>query len=1067
MSTTNAPISRWDSAGFASAGTPPPAVAPDDVIAWDAALAAAEAGVRLRRPENDTRSAQEIIDSSPLLRNLGNQSDVRDMLKEQVGDFETDPDAAYRAVQVLEHIERFDADGNRIAASDVGNGRVDGFTKDGDAKHGTEAGRLQDFGKHGFASLNGRLEHPSEAGDDTQARAQAEELGIAWERPDGDTRSAREILDDNPLLKDLGNQSGVRDMLKEQVGDFETDADAAYRAVQVLQHVEQLDADGNRLAGTDTGNNRIDGFNRTGDPSVEDGADPDASGEARNGTEAGRLQDFGKHGFSSLKGRLATPESAADDQGAREQAEKLGLKWERPEGDNRSAEDIIADSPLLAGLGERERNQLKTRVGDYETDADAAYRAVEVLHHIERYDAEGAPIRGDSSIGNDTLDGFTRAENGDARHGTEAGRFKDFIEGGYGTLKRADAEGAADIGKLEDLARRMSDDIPDEDHKHFTDFMDELRSGAYYHIIQGADLPENKRDMIAHPENYSVEQRGAAILELSAMVDRIADGAENWSEYGVVHANNHFGTDGFQFHSDPAKVMEQINGAISRLNSPEVGEWMAKAETEALQGIIDSSPTLQQAARDKVTELRDTAAGLDAAIKDNGSVIGGMRDYYALVSSLNLAAGDEGKPFLEDMTINIRESKDFEKIAKEYDNSLGNEDTLRKLVDGGMTEDQAMAELNSRAALFAAFGSPADEIASSVNRNITHYLMSTTTQEDLNGVILKPDGSLDEEKLVGVLEEIRRSDPESTFLKDDSGQPLTNGQIVTAVRNAWDSMRGTLKWNHTLLKPDVGGQPFLDRNNPLAQAYGAGTMHLVSSLLAGGAMVARAADGVTEKEIPAVIGGAMQMIGGFGEGSMLFTRSSDQRLNTLRSNWNALRPDNPLPDSNNVLKDRIGGVMDKLRVISATGGVFVMGASFAMGVEEARNGNAGAAAVYFAGGASQAATAPFAYTQALARSIGPWAFQNIGGMSAAEATAAANRVYNGAALWAGRVMSVANPVAMLAAIGYSIYAGVKQDQNTEAYFESFTPTLNAYGLDGGGANDPWYDEVAAPDNSGA
>lgn len=316
----------------------PPAGSESDK-AWNQAVEdAKEVGIRWERPKDDTRSAQEIIDDSPLLKHLGNQSGVKDKLKERVGDFEKDADAAYRAVQVLEHVVKIDENGNRIIGdSNVDNDRIDGFTKGGDAKHGTEAGRLQDFGKYGFSFLKGELHQVSLAGNNDKAREQAEALGIRWERPEGDDRSAQDIIDSNPLLKNLGNQSNVKDMLKEQVGDYEKDADAAYRAAQVLEHVETLDASGEKIAGKDVGNGSINGFTK--------------SGEAKHGTEAGRLQDFGKYGFSSLKGELKDPAAVAGDKQAREQAEKLGIVWELPPNDKRSAQDIIDSDPLLKNLG--------------------------------------------------------------------------------------------------------------------------------------------------------------------------------------------------------------------------------------------------------------------------------------------------------------------------------------------------------------------------------------------------------------------------------------------------------------------------------------------------------------------------------------------------------------------------------------------------------------------------------------------------------------------------------------------------------------------------------------------
>lgn len=388
---------------------------------WEqAAEQAKQAGIRWEKPEDDKRSAKEIIDDSPLLKNLGNQSGVKDMLKERVGDFENDPDAAFRAVQVLEHIEKIDAGGNRIVSDNIDNGRVDGFTKGGDAKHGTEAGRLQDFGKYGFGHLEGKLNDVSTAADDKEAREQAEALGIQWERPEGDKRSSQEIIDNNPLLKNLGNQSGVKDMLKERVGDFENDPDAAFRAAQVLEHIETLDASGDKIAGKDVGNGSVDGFTKGGD--------------AKNGTEAGRLQDFGKYGFSHLQGELRNPDSAADNKEARAQAEQLGIVWERPKNDERSAQEIIDGDPLLKNLGNQSgiKDMLKERVGDFETDADAAYRASQVLEHIETHDADGKVLTG-GDIGNGKIDGITKS--GEAKNGTEAGRLQDFGKHGFSALK--------------------------------------------------------------------------------------------------------------------------------------------------------------------------------------------------------------------------------------------------------------------------------------------------------------------------------------------------------------------------------------------------------------------------------------------------------------------------------------------------------------------------------------------------------------------------------------------------------------------------------------------------------
>jgi len=106
-------------------------------------------------------SAQSIVDGNPTLKNLGNQSGVKDNLKKQCGDWD-DPskspqeraDAAQRASNVVDWVKNAkDRDGDVRDPELVKNGKIEGFTKDGDARHGTEAGLLQDFGKYGYGHL--------------------------------------------------------------------------------------------------------------------------------------------------------------------------------------------------------------------------------------------------------------------------------------------------------------------------------------------------------------------------------------------------------------------------------------------------------------------------------------------------------------------------------------------------------------------------------------------------------------------------------------------------------------------------------------------------------------------------------------------------------------------------------------------------------------------------------------------------------------------------------------------------------------------------------------------------
>ncbi len=112
------------------------------------------------RPEGDDRSADDIINANPALKNLGDQKDIkRDELKELCGDWTSDnpdpearADAAYNMSKVLNYIDNLAMNGgaNRENAAD---GDIHGITSDGDARHGTEAGILKDFAEQGFGSL--------------------------------------------------------------------------------------------------------------------------------------------------------------------------------------------------------------------------------------------------------------------------------------------------------------------------------------------------------------------------------------------------------------------------------------------------------------------------------------------------------------------------------------------------------------------------------------------------------------------------------------------------------------------------------------------------------------------------------------------------------------------------------------------------------------------------------------------------------------------------------------------------------------------------------------------------
>ena len=635
---------------------------PVDIKAWEQAVQQSkEAGIQWERPADDKRTAQEIIDDNPLLKSVGGRGDrgeARDNLIAQVGDYTKDPDAAFRAVQVLEHIETFDANGDRLASNDIGNERIDGYTSSSDARHGSEAGRLKDFGKSGFSNLKGELHEVRSAADDPATKEQAEKLGIEWQRPEGDDRSAKDIIESDPLLKNLGNQSDVKDMLKEQVGDFETDPDAAYRATQVLAHIEQFDGNGSRIVGNDVANGSVDGFTK--------------SGEAKNGTEAGRLQDFGKDGFASLKGQMTNVSAAGDNKEAREQAEKLGIMWELPKDDKRSAQDIIDANPLLKNLGNQSgvKDMLKEQVGDYEKDANAAFRAAQVLDRVTMYDEKGNAQSG-GDVFNSSVDGFTKS--GEAKHGTEAGRLQDFGKLGFDALP--ELKKTEEISSYKDYLKANPDaDDASKKIARYTAILDENydaikgKTGSADMTAEALSDYKNKNPQLGDEIKEALDfwsQPGAFAL---------LDNAKSPLEQGVDGKASRGDVQAFLKNTAPKDV-----GAVGTLlEAVAEGNLLNKVNTDPLNKDVFEHPE-NYTAEQKAAVLQELKAAQQLIVQGSGA--GMWKDDKSKVAiANNVRSHPDPQKLLDDVNKHVSALEKDPEVVKFYNENATSE--LARVLEG-------------------------------------------------------------------------------------------------------------------------------------------------------------------------------------------------------------------------------------------------------------------------------------------------------------------------------------------------------------------------------------------------
>ncbi|EJN02481.1 type III effector HrpK domain-containing protein [Phyllobacterium sp. YR531] len=767
MSKVNAPVNRSNLA----------TVDPETVGKWEEAQKSAkDAGIMWERPKGDNRSAQDIINDTRLLRDLGNQSGVRDMLEERVGgDIEKDADAAFRAVQVLEHVERFDENGKRIAGKDVDNDRIDGFTKGGDAKHGTEAGRLQDFGKYGFSNLKGELHDVSSAGDNKEAREQAEKVGIKWELPQDDKRSAQDIIGDSPLLANLGNQSGVKDMLKERVGDFEKDANAAFRASQILDRITMYDDKGNTLSGDDVSNTSIDGFTK--------------SGEAKHGTEAGRLQDFGKYGFEVLKD-LKKPEDIS--------SYKDFLKA------NPDADETSKTIAKYAAILDENYDAIKGKTGSGDRlTADA----------LKKYKDENPQISSE----------FKEALN----FWSQPGAF-DKIETAKDPLK---FKPDGDLSR-EDVKSWLTKQAPKDATSAIT-FLSGVTNG---NVVDGTDISKLNKDLFENPDKHSKEEKAAALQELLSARQLIIKGAESgmWKDdYSKVSIANRART-----HPDPQEVLKDLNDHISILEKdPEVVKYLNENSSRQMTELLDGNKGLKEAIQKTYDDEIKSGKALDklwdTKTKDGKTdQQGALAEFYGSAKMFQETLGLEKPGEIQTAVNNSKHKSDFENF---YEKSLASGDRLNELLKDN-TFDKATSAFSTEVALYNAALDPefTAKFDGKLNENFSNIskenAFKNASFDDLK-LAFGVDGGdrLDEEKVKSYLEQINKDNPE--LLVNENGTVAKTDQILAGFRGSWDVLRQGTKSLAEL------GPTLL---NPSAKAAAdKGVLHGVSGLFMAGITISK------------------------------------------------------------------------------------------------------------------------------------------------------------------------------------------------------------------------------------
>ncbi|MCJ2012392.1 type III effector HrpK domain-containing protein, partial [Methylobacterium sp. J-076] len=970
--------------------------------------AAADKGIKWELPKDDKRTAQDIIASSPALMSLENQNGTKDQLKAQVGDFENDPNAAYRAKQVLEHIEKIDYNGNRYTGGESVNGHIDGFDKKGHAGKGSEAKRLEAFGKDGFSALKGRLRDPASAAGDTQARRVAESIGIEWELPKGDNRSAQDIINQTPVLKQLGNQSQISEMLKEQVGDYETDPSAAYRAKQVLEHVKSYDKSGRSINTKESKDGYIHGFK--GETPID-------------GSESERLVNFGKTGFSSLKGGSQSEYSS----NYREYIEK-----------NPNADAGSVKITGYAAILEKNYDRIKADVGE-----KGDLTAQDLKDYSQKHPEASQDVK-------EAIDFWSRP-------------------GAFSKL-----ESAEDLMTKKPDQRLSKNDIShwikDQAPTNAAESLAFLNNVAGHDAVAETSTDGLTSDVFEHPEKYKPEVKAAVVEELMTAQSLVSNGITN--KMWEIEGGRQIITTAAKTNPDPEAILKDIGDHIATLTKdPDVSKILSEGRHGKVKDILKSNPGLRdafQAGYDdtKSGHLIDTA--WDANTKDGKTSIPNVVAEYTQTAQLYQDALDiDPNQAAVDLQDGVSKSGHGKDLETYYVDEIASGKRLNEMGD-----DPADAGKASNLQKSAAYISEAsmmnlvlrsdvtdpykDQITANFGNAAADELTKDATFDDMKRAF-GIDGSdkLDEDKVTSLMTEVAKDHPE--YLVNGDGSSMKPDQFLTKFRQAWDEMRQGTKTVKEIFKK-FGIKPAANTTTGnLIAGYDNGTMHMISGMILAGISISKAIQSgghPNTKDSISIAAGSVQTTTLITEGGLKAYKALVKKgLDAGRAEAggaNMSEATKKLFAADEAKANQLMGSLDKMgkaaSAVGAVAGLVSAGYSIYDGVQSIRRGDK-------LQGAASITTGTLGLTSGVL-STAEAAITFIPGLGVSAGVAGTVAAISGA------VAGISAFVSLGFAVALDIRKGMKIDHNDQKFGEMLGSYLGKYDIRGGMTKQQVDDEIA-------
>ncbi len=331
----------------------------------------------------------------------------------------------------------------------------------------------------------------------------------------------------------------------------------------------------------------------------------------------------------------------------------------------------------------------------------------------------------------------------------------------------------------------------------------------------GIDTSNLNSDIFAHPENYTAEQKAAALQQLVDTQTRLDFDSSPDVQLADAETEE---ADGINPNLDKTKA--DLQNKINTLaNDPDVQKFLNDNTAQYFQGIVNADPDLKAAikAADQKFQTGRTLND-DLAAKDNqGNQVSqavAVQSFVAQAGFFQLANG--GSPL--DLTAIAKNSGSYQKILDYYDSNVVTSSDLSTMLATGDSSDTAIANFGREVQAYGAVIDPSDGAprAAALQDNLNNTVLSMLTPAQLEAALGDGHGNLDTTKLHDLTAGL------------GSLSPADQAGIVAAIQALWNAV--VFGTQTTEAAKDVG---LISWSNPLTKQYDVGTLHGVSAILGG------------------------------------------------------------------------------------------------------------------------------------------------------------------------------------------------------------------------------------------